>query len=258
MQKLKGILKRKRGSALVFTLMVLSTALIAVIAVSLVSVMERRAAMTTNKSLGSFQVADSGLESVLDTLNHGNLSSSDTISTLAGTLGSTCNSGSIKINSGSVALSFVKADEVTVLTCGDTIADIAKIKSVGTASGTTRAVETAWAATGCGSGAVTYTVLSNSSYGFSGANLLSLKGYLNNGGAIASVSCTDAGGDITELSGNAIRVNSGSAGSISVVYRDTNINNFTQFLCSVAAAPGNCSLNGGYCQGGWKIKGFCE
>ena len=59
------IFKPKKGSVLVFSLIVLSILLSAAVAVATVSVSNRKSTLSTDKSNQSFQVANSGVELVL-------------------------------------------------------------------------------------------------------------------------------------------------------------------------------------------------
>ena len=132
-------MQKSKASILVVTLMVLGIVLVSALSISLVSVQERKASMGSSKSGAAFQVADSGIELVMDSI----LSSrKDSLKTLA-SIG--CSNGNI---TGTGYVVELKKDngsggEVGV-NCGtDKISDIIAIKSVGTGGGQQRAIEAA-------------------------------------------------------------------------------------------------------------------
>ena len=141
----------KQGSVLVFSLIVLSILLSAAVAVATVSVANRRSTLSTAKSNQSFQVADSGVELVLQQIykpvpTHANLNALATA--LGG--GATCSGGSIVktgVSGGDIRVSFYdKNDGLVSCTDSSWRSKVVGIKSEGTAGGTTRLVETAVAA----------------------------------------------------------------------------------------------------------------
>ena len=141
----------KQGSVLVFSLIVLSILLSAAVAVATVSVANRRSTLSTAKSNQSFQVADSGVELVLQQIykpvpTHANLNALATA--LGG--GATCSGGSIMktgVSGGDIRVSFYdKNDGLVSCTDSSWRSKVVGIKSEGTAGGTTRLVETAVAA----------------------------------------------------------------------------------------------------------------
>jgi len=143
---MKLIKKINSGSVLVFTLIVLFIGVAAALGIASTTVISQKMAGTTGKSVGSFQVADSGAEIVLQKIYKGGFS---TISELG-----ICNTGtkvvSDEISTGKeyqVAF-FDDSDPAVQLGCDSNISDIAKIKSTGTYASTSRAVEMAVAAGG--------------------------------------------------------------------------------------------------------------
>jgi hypothetical protein len=148
MPKLKSFFPRK-GSVLVFSLVVLSFLLVAALSVAVVSVTERRGSIATDRSNRSFQVADSGAEIVLQKIYKGN--SSDLMA-LASAVGGTtiCNSGVISgsTSSGDYKISLYDDTGNQLTNCTDqTWRDqVARLKSEGTSGNTVRAVEVAVAA----------------------------------------------------------------------------------------------------------------
>lgn len=144
-------LKPKQGSVLVFSLIVLSILLSAAVAVATVSVANRQSTFSTAKSNQSFQVADSGAELVLQQI-YKTVPTHASINALAAALGggATCASGAITkvgVAGGDIKVSFYDKDD-NLINCADTAwrSKVVAIKSEGTASGTTRLVETAVAA----------------------------------------------------------------------------------------------------------------
>lgn len=144
-------LKPKQGSVLVFSLIVLSILLSAAVAVATVSVANRRSTFSTAKSSQSFQVADSGVELILQQI-YKTVPTHASINALAAALGggATCASGAITkagVAGGDIKVSFYDKDD-NLINCADTAwrSKVVAIKSEGTAGETTRLVETAVAA----------------------------------------------------------------------------------------------------------------
>ncbi len=146
--------KPKRGSVLVFSLIVLSILLSAAVAVALTSVSNTRSVFSTSKSNQSFQVADSGAEIVLQQI-YKTTPTHVSLNALATTLGggAACVGGAITksgVAGGDIKVSFYDKDD-NLINCADAAwrSKVVAIKSEGTASGTTRLVETAVAAGSC-------------------------------------------------------------------------------------------------------------
>jgi len=144
-------LKLNQGSVLVFSLIVLSILLSAAVAVATVSVANRQSTFSTTKSSQSFQVADSGVELILQQIYKA-VPTHASINALAAALGggATCASGAITktgVAGGDIKVSFYDKDN-NLISCTDTAwrSKVVAIKSEGTAAGTTRLVETAVAA----------------------------------------------------------------------------------------------------------------
>jgi hypothetical protein len=137
--------KTKKASAIVFALIVLSVILITAISVAAVTMTERRSSMATDKSVQSFQIADSGAEIMLNQIYKGE---NDNLNSLAVSLGKTCSGGSIGSSISSektYTVNFYKSDG-KLMGCGDPISDITNIKSIGSYASTTRAISVAVAA----------------------------------------------------------------------------------------------------------------
>lgn len=139
----------KKGSVLVFSLIILSLMLISALSVATISVNESKSALTGSKSNRSFQVADSGVELVLERIYKGSYA---TLNALAASLGTTCNANGEMIatlNAGtdsSYTISFYGT--TGKFTSGDCASAtwrtrLTGIRSEGTSGNTVRAVEVA-------------------------------------------------------------------------------------------------------------------
>lgn len=141
------IKKGKKGSVLVFTLVILSMALVTAIAISAVTVIERRSSGSTADSNQAFQIADSGIEVVLNEIYQNN---STTVARLTATSGlSSCTSGKITVPNGGNAYELTfKDDNGADINACDSPVVIASVKSTGFYKQTTRAIEAVVAAGG--------------------------------------------------------------------------------------------------------------
>ncbi|MBP5993947.1 MAG: hypothetical protein KA731_03530 [Candidatus Moranbacteria bacterium] len=74
----------KKGSVLVFSLIILSIILSAAITVASVSITNQRSASSTGKSVQSFQVADSGIELALQKIYKNNYTDLNAMATAMG------------------------------------------------------------------------------------------------------------------------------------------------------------------------------
>lgn len=147
--------KNQKASALVFALIILSMLLATAISIAAITTIERRSSGATDKSVQTFQVADSGAELVLNKIYGGGVS---TIANIATALGgsTTCSSGVVSgsISSGKAYTVNFYDQNITQLTdCNALVSSIASIKSTGNYVSTTRAVNVAVAA-----GGLSYTV----------------------------------------------------------------------------------------------------
>lgn len=142
------LFKPSRGSVLVFSLIILSIILSASLTVATVSLRNQRSATSTGKSVQSFQVADSGVELALQKIYKGTYTGTDSLATAM--TGMTCSgtkASKTDVAGGTVSLTFFDNDG-NPINCSDTAwrDKVVKVKSEGSASGTTRVVETAVAA----------------------------------------------------------------------------------------------------------------
>ncbi len=134
----------EKGSILVFSLIILSLMLTSALSIAAVSVGERRAASVTERSGRSFQVADSGVEIMLQKIYKGGFAGFP-LSSLG-----TCTSGEISgtVGGGAYVISLYELSGAKLTSCSDTAwrNKVVKLKSEGTSGNTTRAVEAAVAA----------------------------------------------------------------------------------------------------------------
>ena len=137
----------RKGSVLVFTLLVLFMLLISALGIASVTLIERKTSGTTGKSTQSFQVADSGAEVVLQKI-YKDSSSGDTLNDLFVGCSSGQISGSINVGKDYSVTLYTDQEGTTVADCADNVADIRLIKSVGSYAQTKRAVEVAVAQSG--------------------------------------------------------------------------------------------------------------
>ncbi len=132
--------KFPQGSVLVFSLIIMFILVVISIGIMSASVIERKSSGASGKATTAFQTADSGVEAFLQKIK----GTSGMIGTI---LGASC-SGSVfsgSIGANSYKITFYQADDAS-LTCADDISLVDHIKSVGTGSGATRAIEVAVAA----------------------------------------------------------------------------------------------------------------
>ncbi len=144
--------KKTKASILVVTMMILGIVLVTALSISVVSIQERKASMGSNKSNQAYQVADTGIEKVMDVIvKNRELSVADI---LGGFFGFSCDDTSghaILTKTGeayTVELKKTTDAEITYCTSATPLSDIASIKSIGTNSGQQRAIEAAVAAPG--------------------------------------------------------------------------------------------------------------
>jgi Tfp pilus assembly protein PilX len=139
--------KKQNGSVLVFTLIILSFLLVASLSLAAVSISEKRSINAVSRSVVAFQIADSGLEKMLERTYKGSCngqrldclaSSGDSCSVSNGSAGV---NGSI--NNGSYRVTFIKHDGSNLTSCSDSgwRADVESMRSEGVYSGTARAVK---------------------------------------------------------------------------------------------------------------------
>ena len=145
---MKHILAKVKGSVLAYSLILLTIVLIASIGMMSSSIVNFRSVSTSDKSGNAFQVADSGAQAVIAKIKVAD--PSDPIRSLFNSP-SECTTGApISLLTGEYRLSFFGGDGSETLDCNRPIADITSVKSVGTYSDTTRAVQVAVAQSGGG------------------------------------------------------------------------------------------------------------
>jgi Mg-chelatase subunit ChlD len=146
--KIISQLKAKRGSVLVFSLIILFMGVAIALGMAFTSTVARKMSGTTEKTTQTFQVADSGAEIML--YNIMKISGLTDINSLAGSIGKTCANADNSISSEIGGTGSGKVYKVTFfdntsptpvqLSCSDAISKIATITSVGTYAQTVRAV----------------------------------------------------------------------------------------------------------------------
>lgn len=138
---MKYILAKVKGSVLAYSLILLTIVLIASIGMMSSSIVNFRSVSTSDKSGNAFQVADSGAQAVIAKIKVAD--PSNPIRSLFNSP-SECTTGApISLLTGEYRLSFYGGDGSEALNCNRPIADITSVKSVGTYSDTTRAVQVA-------------------------------------------------------------------------------------------------------------------
>lgn len=153
MEKIKDKFLKNRGSALVLAVIVLVNALFIVVAVSSISIVERKMSIKTRNTAPAFQAADSGVEYVLSRMDDDDKDTIDAVCGVPLTTDGTCIislSDSIK----DVRIYFLGTDD-KIITEGSTSPNLVRsIRSVGKFGGenyaTTRAIEVVLAATTAG------------------------------------------------------------------------------------------------------------
>jgi len=139
-----------KGSALVYSLIILFVMLTVVLAMSAVSINERNNAGTTGNSVQAFQTANSGSELFAKVL----ASNPPTVGAIASSFGG-CNAGTGNLTGsitggGTYTIELLQTDGTTQVNCSTDAAlaanTVASIKSTGTFSGSSRAIQVAMAA----------------------------------------------------------------------------------------------------------------
>lgn len=140
-------MKTKKASVLVVAMTIFFILVIIALGISGFAIIERKSSGTSSQSDKAFQVADSGVEIVRGRLS--GFLPTDSLSAYGNKLSCGISGdvdGSIP-SGGSYVVSFYAADGITKLNCNTAqYSAVAMIKSVGTYSGATRAVEVAVAA----------------------------------------------------------------------------------------------------------------
>ena len=146
--------KLTKGSALIFSLIILTFLLAIAISVAQNAVTEEKSASTTGKSLQAFQVADNGSELFLKAIKEANSDDS-----LLEVLGSGCGDDYYEGNivGGNYKIAFYNS-EGDQINCSAPLSEVDRIKSVGTFGSTTRAVDVAVAASGSGNVTGSYEI----------------------------------------------------------------------------------------------------
>src|SRR3989344_8348343 len=135
----------KTGSILVFSLLILSLVTVMAIGIASSTVISRKAADATGKSAKAFQVADTGLERVLQAM-YKNLQAGDSTGDLATDISAACDGGVVDLTTSDESWHATVHDEAepsgaNQMACADPLIDVVSIKVVGTYLGVTRAID---------------------------------------------------------------------------------------------------------------------
>ncbi len=145
---------KKRGSILAFTLIVVLMILVISLGVVTVSTTELRSSSSTDKTTVAFQVADTGMESILEKIKSSNYLDDTLLEVFPGCVNGVI-SGTVGIGK-QYDVRFFRDDD-SLVGCGDRVGDISKAKSVGEYSAVDRAVSSSvcvsgWEKTGANDG----------------------------------------------------------------------------------------------------------
>ncbi len=176
----------KTGSILVYSLILMFAILTISIGLTRIVVTKQKTASDTNKSSQAFQVANSGVEKVLQELK----GQSGNIGSIAN-LNCSGDRSTFSFGDGTVTVKYLNSSGDT-LDCSDSISDIAKIKSVGEVNNTKRAVEVAMAAGG-GSGITGGCIVTSNRVGQKWGEGCKNNGTIANGCAAATASGYECG-----------------------------------------------------------------
>jgi len=140
--------KKAKGSILAFSLIILSMMLVIATSFSITTIIDKKSASGTEFSVQSLQTADSGVQTVLKTLNTGSHRDVDSISSVFTDCPTAGNSiTSVSGDNGPVdsnyKVTFFKDDGITQLYCSDKIGEIGVVKVLGTYKNTVRSVSIA-------------------------------------------------------------------------------------------------------------------
>lgn len=127
-------IKNKQASVLVLTLIILSVVLVIALSVSISSLMGKKTSIGANRSNEAFQVANSGIERVLQSIKE---KSSETISEVD--TDGNCN-GVVKNSNPKYEVELKDREGNIINDCSQEISKIASIKSIGTSGQNQRAI----------------------------------------------------------------------------------------------------------------------
>lgn len=191
------LIKKLKASILGSTLVIMGIVLVTALSISAVSVRNKKASLNSSKSNQAYQVADSGIEAVMDKILNNRLAGK----TASDVWGASCNGGKISDVTAGYAVDLKIYDgngDEKQATCSDRLDKIVAIKSVGTAGQSQRAIEAAVAAVvnyklSCENVGTGYDIVSGNTYSgnescvnkgdcihvFGSNNMLSCSGYSN-------------------------------------------------------------------------------
>lgn len=141
------MLKRKKGSALVYTLIMMMLLLVGALGLATTTLIQQRRVAGTAESVRAFQLANDGFAHIVAQYKNADEGTKTKIEDLFGV--SSCSGGEVTGNTelGSYTATFTDAN-LSQLTCGDPIAKAIQVKVVARVGSATRAIETAFGAAG--------------------------------------------------------------------------------------------------------------
>jgi len=137
---IKNKTKKYKGSVLVFSMILLSIILTSALAIGAAAVIERKNSLASNKSTQGFQVADTGVEMVAKKIRE-----AAATQTIIGLWPGCSDAGGAHVTDSTIGTANIYFFKDTAATtadlCADTVDKIQSVRSVGTYSTTTRAVQ---------------------------------------------------------------------------------------------------------------------
>ena len=140
---------KNKGSSLIVTMLVLAIVLIATLSIALITTRERQASIGSVKSNKAYQLADEGLEKVMQLIIYGNInyinkSGKDNLYANLGIIDAKCEGGVIVDKAGNYSVElFDRSDPRVKIACDDpdrTVLDVDVIKAIGYDGNNSRAV----------------------------------------------------------------------------------------------------------------------
>ncbi|HPN55014.1 MAG TPA: hypothetical protein PLB52_03760 [Candidatus Moranbacteria bacterium] len=139
-------LKNKKASILAYSLIVVSIMIFIAASISVVAVIEKKGAVSTDASVQAYQVADSGVQLAIKEINkvlRANQGSSTPLKDIFSNCSNSDPNGNIFLGA-DYKLSFFSDKQGAVsIDCNQTVDKIQSIKSIGTYKGVVRAVHVA-------------------------------------------------------------------------------------------------------------------
>lgn len=149
--------KLRKGSALVYTLIMMMLLLVSALGLATTTLVQQRRTLGTTESVRAFQLANDGLAEIINFNKNSGVAPgvwAKSIDDLKGTSGGTCLDGRVTRPittanyTGTYDATFKDKNGDRITSCGTPISAIEEIKIVATVGSATRAIETAFAASG--------------------------------------------------------------------------------------------------------------